>query len=109
MIRQPPRSTRTDTLFPYTTLFRSPHLIFPSRRAGKVLSGLVRVPEKQDAAVNLARQIVEHANEHRDLVADILVAAEQVRDVVEGEKARPRCPRRKIGRASRRDRGCQYE
>src|SRR3546814_9464611 len=26
MIRRPPRSTRTDTLFPYTTLFRS----FPS-------------------------------------------------------------------------------
>src|SRR3546814_17128249 len=27
MIRRPPRSTRTDTLFPYTTLFRSfPHL-----------------------------------------------------------------------------------
>src|SRR3546814_6001638 len=26
MIRRPPRSTRTDTLFPYTTLFRS---IFP--------------------------------------------------------------------------------
>src|SRR3546814_4045400 len=24
MIRLPPRSTRTDTLFPYTTLFRSP-------------------------------------------------------------------------------------
>src|SRR3546814_2329641 len=24
MIRPPPRSTRTDTLFPYTTLFRSP-------------------------------------------------------------------------------------
>src|SRR3546814_1547841 len=29
MIRRPPRSTRTDTLFPYTTLFRSP----PARRA----------------------------------------------------------------------------
>src|SRR3546814_11155918 len=28
MIRRPPRSTRTDTLFPYTTLFRS----FPCRR-----------------------------------------------------------------------------
>src|SRR3546814_5701293 len=28
MIRRPPRSTRTDTLFPYTTLFRSP----PARR-----------------------------------------------------------------------------
>src|SRR3546814_9155049 len=26
MIRRPPRSTRTDTLFPYTTLFRSPLL-----------------------------------------------------------------------------------
>src|SRR3546814_1580959 len=26
MIRRPPRSTRTDTLFPYTTLFRSPDL-----------------------------------------------------------------------------------
>src|SRR3546814_6016081 len=27
MIRRPPRSTRTDTLFPYTTLFRSPAAI----------------------------------------------------------------------------------
>src|SRR3546814_4721003 len=26
MIRRPPRSTRTDTLFPYTTLFRSERL-----------------------------------------------------------------------------------
>src|SRR3546814_2484392 len=26
MIRPPPRSTRTDTLFPYTTLFRSVHI-----------------------------------------------------------------------------------
>src|SRR3546814_10581594 len=30
MIRRPPRSTRTDTLFPYTTLFRS--LPLPDRR-----------------------------------------------------------------------------
>src|SRR3546814_5840202 len=28
MIRRPPRSTRTDTLFPYTTLFRSLHYEF---------------------------------------------------------------------------------
>src|SRR3546814_18943941 len=28
MIRRPPRSTRTDTLFPYTTLFRSTHSFF---------------------------------------------------------------------------------
>src|SRR3546814_5219895 len=27
MIRRPPRSTRTDTLFPYTTLFRSEHTL----------------------------------------------------------------------------------
>src|SRR3546814_10168834 len=27
MIRRPPRSTRTDTLFPYTTLFRSPYFM----------------------------------------------------------------------------------
>src|SRR3546814_5519527 len=26
MLRRPPRSTRTDTLFPYTTLFRSGHV-----------------------------------------------------------------------------------
>src|SRR3546814_11669525 len=31
MIRRPPRPTRTDTLFPYTTLFRSPG---PEWRAG---------------------------------------------------------------------------
>src|SRR3546814_9750664 len=29
MIRRPPRSTRTDTLFPYTTLFRSPTCLPP--------------------------------------------------------------------------------
>src|SRR3546814_8350441 len=36
MIRRPPRSTRTDTLFPYTTLFRSGRAIArcaPGRRA----------------------------------------------------------------------------
>src|SRR3546814_9207460 len=27
MIRRPPRSTRTDTLFPYTTLFRNPFTV----------------------------------------------------------------------------------
>src|SRR3546814_2459177 len=32
MIRRPPRSTRTDTLFPYTTLFRS-----PGRKRGALL------------------------------------------------------------------------
>src|SRR3546814_1315253 len=34
MIRRPPRSTRTDTLFPYTTLFRSRRL-FGTRVQGR--------------------------------------------------------------------------
>src|SRR3546814_15237770 len=34
MIRRPPRSTRTDTLFPYTTLFRSPRGLASSRFLG---------------------------------------------------------------------------
>src|SRR3546814_12354714 len=33
MIRRPPRSTRTDTLFPYTTLFRSRNRAFDQRCA----------------------------------------------------------------------------
>src|SRR3546814_13620892 len=33
MIRRPPRSTRTDTLFPYTTLFRSRGLLANTRAA----------------------------------------------------------------------------
>src|SRR3546814_14456121 len=33
MIRRPPRPTRTDTLFPYTTLFRSLDLLDALRRA----------------------------------------------------------------------------
>src|SRR3546814_11175852 len=36
MIRRPPRSTRTDTLFPYTTLFRSAREIDPWIGSGKV-------------------------------------------------------------------------
>src|SRR3546814_4487534 len=34
MIRRPPRSTRTDTLFPYTTLFRSAVGADDARRGG---------------------------------------------------------------------------
>src|SRR3546814_9180534 len=35
MTRRPPRSTRTDTLFPYTTLFRS-------RQIGQALTNIVK-------------------------------------------------------------------
>src|SRR3546814_17890509 len=37
MIRRPPRSTRTDPLVPYTTLFRSPSLAHDDEDAGHTL------------------------------------------------------------------------
>src|SRR3546814_1074148 len=37
MIRRPPSSTRTDTLFPYTTLFRSRHRRLPATPPGRAL------------------------------------------------------------------------
>src|SRR3546814_2519080 len=42
MIRRPPRSTRTDTLFPYTTLFRSeaPGVAQAGRDAGGLSRGV---------------------------------------------------------------------
>src|SRR3546814_12030905 len=40
MIRRPPRSTRTDTLFPYTTLFRSGRIDAPI--GGRLRCGLGR-------------------------------------------------------------------
>src|SRR3546814_12606493 len=45
MIRRPPRSTRTDTLFPYTTLFRSLRRILAAARA---------IPNECFLAVNLS-------------------------------------------------------
>src|SRR3546814_6095699 len=39
MIRRPPRSTRTDTLFPYTTLFRSRRRVFPHHRCDGFVRG----------------------------------------------------------------------
>src|SRR3546814_12279924 len=46
MIRRPPISTRTDTLFPYTTLFRSGCMI--------VLSSLLGAPENETVRAFLA-------------------------------------------------------
>src|SRR3546814_7578631 len=52
MIRRPPRSTRTDTLFPYTTLFRSPDFVddagdLDPRREGPRRTDLVAVLDDQ--------------------------------------------------------------
>src|SRR3546814_19961694 len=42
MIRLPPRSTRTDTLFPYTTLFRCQHLVGRRRLGHRVRESIQR-------------------------------------------------------------------
>src|SRR3546814_5582299 len=55
MLRLQPRSTRTDTLFPYTTLFRSLVGVDGHDQAGAQLSGLVQVGDMP------AVQDVEHA------------------------------------------------
>src|SRR3546814_7111947 len=63
MIRRPPRSTRTDTLFPYTTLFRAlglAHDAFIGRRIGDqqaAVAGLVAVVGQQRSAAAAERTI----------------------------------------------------
>src|SRR3546814_10778559 len=52
MIRLPPRSTRTDTLFPYTTLFRS-----DGPRRPRLGGGLVRCRQRLLHQTRRARQI----------------------------------------------------
>src|SRR3546814_1832222 len=47
MIRRPPRSTRTDTLFPYTTLFRSVLLQVLAAVVGEQLDRV----DRQDALI----------------------------------------------------------
>src|SRR3546814_7913383 len=49
MIRRPPRSTRTDTLFPYTTLFRS-----PADDRADAARGLVALAVAEPGAAGLA-------------------------------------------------------
>src|SRR3546814_6776976 len=48
MIRRPPRSTRTDTLFPYTTLFRSPSSRSPNRRGPRTSASPPSASESKD-------------------------------------------------------------
>src|SRR3546814_11032024 len=53
MIRRPPRSTRTDTLFPYTTLFRSYAVVFSSLRRDGDDDGYAAAADRM---VELARE-----------------------------------------------------
>src|SRR3546814_8159376 len=58
MIRRPPRSTRTDTLFPYTTLFRS---------RGPAEIGETHQPDEvaQDAEIGIGHQLPHQRRDRR--------------------------------------------
>src|SRR3546814_11754636 len=121
MIRRPPRSTRTDTLFPYTTLFRSLDLlelyafVHPARFC---------VPTPKGLADTLGLDAPATDGEVPDFLqraAARLIAHCQADDWAEREGAwsvlqslvRLRWPwaqvlGKQIGRASCRERGCQY-
>src|SRR3546814_9886454 len=95
MIRRPPRSTRTDTLFPYTTLFRSDldgHLLALGRLLG--VTGVTGVgrdlvvevgldPGGVDGEVALARGV--GGADVRQVVAHDLVEGERGRHALDAE------------------------
>src|SRR3546814_6200807 len=54
MIRRPPISTRTDTLFPYTTLFRSPHIAVIVATTQRERHDVIRRSRGSDDALRLA-------------------------------------------------------
>src|SRR3546814_14445503 len=56
MIRRPPRSTLTDTLFPYTTLFRSLHIGLRDRRCRNERIALRRNRRRKKNGANHSRQ-----------------------------------------------------
>src|SRR3546814_20298577 len=119
MIRRPPRSTRTDTLLPYTTLFRSraqrrrrqPHR--PRRDADRhgddphkpLLLVSQRALDEHERAFDAGGMRSEATARRRDLSA-LDALAERVRPVtLTREQRLPVLP--EIGRASCRERGGQ--
>src|SRR3546814_16934580 len=96
MIRRPPRSTRTDTLFPYTTLFRSTDKGI-AIGAAQLLDAIGR----RDGDANVARRVIIVP-----LLTNLyfLASARRVADVL----AELGAPGVQIGRASCRERVCRY-
>src|SRR3546814_1229788 len=64
MIRRPPRSTRTDTLFPYTTLFRSTWGSTSPRRPSRCRPGPAPRWERRETQ----RRSEEHTSELQSLM-----------------------------------------
>src|SRR3546814_10515999 len=72
MIRRPPRSTRTDTLFPYTTLFRSGlqverHALLVGAPGLEILTVVGAEEMRADAAAGISRS-EEHTSELQSLM-----------------------------------------
>src|SRR3546814_15920578 len=63
MIRRPPRSTRTDTLFPYTTLFRS-----VDRAGGEVFAQTI----KDDGSRGYYSLLIAHKDSKINSLEDVL-------------------------------------
>src|SRR3546814_16932768 len=82
MLRRPPRSTRTDTLFPYTTLFRSPEAPFP--RALDEAVAVVRWLRANGARLGIDRERIAIGGDSAG--ANLaLTAAIDLRDAGEGD------------------------
>src|SRR3546814_10537622 len=67
MIRRPPRSTRTDTLFPYTTLFRSRRSFEHTLRAMMATNhlGTPRNPVVHPVVAQAAREVLNKSDNER--------------------------------------------
>src|SRR3546814_3221822 len=69
MIRRPPRSTRTDTLFPYTTLFRSAVLEAGTDKGGQLLRRREQLgPGAAAADLGAPQRSEEHTSELQSLM-----------------------------------------
>src|SRR3546814_6170522 len=68
MIRRPPRSTRTDTLFPYTTLFRSGAGDHPGNRADLHRARHVPIDAPLHRGVDRAARSEEQTSELQSLM-----------------------------------------
>src|SRR3546814_7227595 len=65
MIRRPPRSTRTDTLFPYTTLFRS---VLITGESGDFQHGTIRRSTSEQLLPPNPKRSEEHTSELQSLM-----------------------------------------
>src|SRR3546814_4178043 len=100
MIRPPPKSTRTDTLFPYTTLFRSRGS--GAEGAGRQRSSARRGPR---AGADRAQRRIFHREEalsQRRLLFGRDPFGDRLPDLYVHRPVRP-CPHRRLGRAVERD------